>query len=73
MVEAAKTIAVIYPNEELVQAAAKCTEKLLKSASNNLKCMGIWTLSSVVKVDPRFAVQYQVFIGILKNFNRQEV
>lgn len=62
MIESAKTIASLYPNDKLLTMAAKVTEQLLKSPSNNLKTMGINTLSAIVKVNPKYAVDYQVVL-----------
>lgn len=46
--ECLSTIAVIYPNNELITLAAKSVTKFLKSKDNNLKYLGNYTSSFII-------------------------
>ena len=51
--EAITTITTIYPNANLVAAAAKSISRFLTSTNANLKYLGITALAAIVKVGAR--------------------
>ncbi|XP_057830971.2 AP-4 complex subunit epsilon [Cryptomeria japonica] len=56
------TVASIYPNSKLLEAAAEITSRFLKSDNHNLKYMGIDALGRVIKINPDFAEEHQLAV-----------
>jgi hypothetical protein len=50
-----KTIAQIYPNSNLLDAAAISIAKFFHSGNNNLKHLGINSLKMLMNIDPKYA------------------
>lgn len=53
-----KTITMIYPNPQLTTLASQTISRFLSSESHNLKYIGITGLASIVKIDPKYALEY---------------
>ncbi|KAJ8036508.1 AP-4 complex subunit epsilon-1 [Holothuria leucospilota] len=60
--ECLSTIAVIYPNNELITLAAKSVTKFLKSKDNNLKYLGIEALGQLLTVDPQCGSSHEIIV-----------
>lgn len=56
------TVASIYPNSKLLEAAAEITSRFLKSDNHNLKYMGIDALGRIIKINPDFAEEHQLAV-----------
>ncbi|XP_022109150.1 AP-4 complex subunit epsilon-1-like isoform X2 [Acanthaster planci] len=56
------TIASIHPHEQLLNKAAQCIRKFLKSFNYNLKYMGICALSAILKVFPSCGEEHQMTV-----------
>ena len=54
-----RTITRIYPSQELLDLATQTISRFLSSASKNLKYMGIMGLIQIVKIDPKYTLDYQ--------------
>lgn len=54
-----RTITRIYPSQELLDQATLTISRFLSSASKNLKYMGIMGLIQIVKIDPKYTLDYQ--------------
>ena len=54
-----RTITRIYPSKELLDLATLTISRFLASASKNLKYMGIVGLIQIVKIDPKYTLDYQ--------------
>eukprot|EP00743_Colponemidia_sp_Colp-15_P002166 GILK01002351.1.p1 GENE.GILK01002351.1~~GILK01002351.1.p1 ORF type:complete len:1062 (-),score=193.43 GILK01002351.1:67-3252(-) len=60
--ECVKTIAKIYPNQPLLEAAATSISRFISSDNHNLKYLGVNGLASVVQVNPRYAAEHQMVV-----------
>eukprot|EP01012_Entosiphon_sulcatum_P040357 TRINITY_DN53_c2_g1_i1.p1 TRINITY_DN53_c2_g1~~TRINITY_DN53_c2_g1_i1.p1 ORF type:complete len:1119 (-),score=215.85 TRINITY_DN53_c2_g1_i1:24-3173(-) len=60
--ECCKTITCIYPNSQLIEAAADAISKFITSPNANLKYLGITSLSSIVRIDAKHATQHQMIV-----------
>lgn len=54
-----RTITRIYPSQELLDLATQTISRFLSSTSKNLKYMGIMGLIQIVKIDPKYTLDYQ--------------
>lgn len=54
-----RTITKIYPSQELLDLATLTISRFLASASKNLKYMGIVGLIQIVRIDPKYTLDYQ--------------
>lgn len=54
-----RTITRIYPSQELLDQATLTISRFLSSQSKNLKYMGIMGLIQIVKIDPKYTLDYQ--------------
>lgn len=54
-----RTITRIYPSQDLLDLATLTISRFLSSASKNLKYMGIMGLIQIVKIDPKYTLDYQ--------------
>ncbi|KAK1306689.1 AP-4 complex subunit epsilon [Acorus calamus] len=52
----------IYPNPNMLNAAAEVTSRFLKSDSHNLKYMGIDALGRLLKINPDIAEEHQLAV-----------
>lgn len=57
-----KTITMIYPNQALTTLASQTIARFLSSESHNLKYIGITGLASIVKIDPKYTLEYQSLV-----------
>lgn len=57
-----KTITYIAPNTALTQLASQTIARFLSSESHNLKYIGITGLASIVKIDPKYTLEYQSLV-----------
>lgn len=57
--EAIRTIAKIYPNDTLLNNANQAIGKFINSKNNNLKYLGINSLTYMVRISPKYVMQYQ--------------
>lgn len=53
-----KTITAIYPHQPLIDLASQTISRFLSSESYNLKYIGITGLASIVKIDPKYTLNY---------------
>lgn len=53
-----KTITMISPNPALTALASQTIARFLSSESHNLKYIGITGLASIVKIDPKYTLEY---------------
>lgn len=60
--ECIRTITSIYPNRNLLSAAAKCISGLLGGDDPNLKFTGMKSLSLLVRIESSFAVEHQMIV-----------
>ncbi|XP_013419335.1 AP-4 complex subunit epsilon-1, partial [Lingula anatina] len=56
------TITSISPDTRLLEYAAKCTGKFLRSKANNLRYLGIKALTKVIQVAPQHALDHQMTV-----------
>ncbi|XP_014768030.1 AP-4 complex subunit epsilon-1 isoform X2 [Octopus bimaculoides] len=56
------TITHIVPNQELLDDASRAVSKFLHSSNQNLKYLGMKSLTALVIVAPKYAVEYQMII-----------
>ena len=54
-----RTITRIYPSQDLLDQATQTISRFLSSQSKNLKYMGIMGLIQIVKIDPKYTLDYQ--------------
>ena len=54
-----RTITRIFPSQELLDLATLTISRFLSSQSKNLKYMGIMGLIQIVKIDPKYTLDYQ--------------
>lgn len=57
--EAVQTVTSIYPNNNLMETAAAAVSRFITNKSQNLLFLGIQSLKSIVKINPKYAVQHQ--------------
>jgi len=60
-----KTIASIYPNSYLLEAASNSLARFLSAehqSNNNLKFLGINALISIVSINPKYAIEHQLVV-----------
>lgn len=57
-----KCITSIYPLQSLIDAATNTISRFLSSESHNLKYIGITGLASIVKIDPKYTLNYQALV-----------
>lgn len=57
-----KTITMISPNQSLTTLASQTIARFLSSESHNLKYIGITGLASIVKIDPKYTLEYQSLV-----------
>lgn len=62
MYECIKTITRIYPQKDLLAAAAENTSRFITSENRNLRYIGIDALSAIVSVNPEFAKEHQMVV-----------
>lgn len=60
--ECVKTIAVIYPNPKLLDAAGDAISRFIRSRSHNLKYLGVTGLAMIVEGHPQYAAQHQLAV-----------
>ncbi|WIA23805.1 hypothetical protein OEZ85_013480 [Tetradesmus obliquus] len=60
--EAVRTVTDIYPNPQLLAAAAEAVAGLIKSSSHNLKYCGLTALAAITRVSPKYAQEHQVAV-----------
>jgi AP-4 complex subunit epsilon-1 len=53
-----RTITRIYPSQDLLDLATLTISRFLSSQSKNLKYMGIMGLIQIVKIDPKYTLEY---------------
>ena len=54
-----KTITYIFPSQPLIDSSTNTVSRFLSSESHNLKYIGITGLSFIVKLDPKYTLNYQ--------------
>jgi AP-4 complex subunit epsilon-1 len=54
-----KTITYIYPSQGLIDSSTNTVSRFLSSESHNLKYIGITGLAFIVKIDPKYTLNYQ--------------
>ena len=57
-----KCITSIFPSQSLIDAASTTIARFLSSESHNLKYIGITGLASIVKIDPKYTLNYQALV-----------
>ena len=57
--ECVKCITKIYPNSNLLDAAAEAISRFISSKSHNLKYLGVTGLAMIVETHPQYAAQHQ--------------
>ena len=57
-----RTITQIYPSQELLDLATLTISRFLSSNSKNLKYMGIMGLIQIVRIDPKYTLDYQSMV-----------
>lgn len=57
-----KTITRIYPKQELIDYATMTISRFLASDSHNLKYIGISGLAQIVRIDAKYALNYQQLV-----------
>jgi AP-4 complex subunit epsilon-1 len=57
-----KCITTIFPSQSLIDAASTTIARFLSSESHNLKYIGITGLASIVKIDPKYTLNYQALV-----------
>lgn len=53
-----KTITYIYPSQALIDSSTNTVSRFLSSESHNLKYIGITGLAFIVKIDPKYTLNY---------------
>lgn len=57
-----KTIAGIYPSQQLLEQAASSVSRFLKSENNNLKYLGINALTQIVSINQKYVLDHQLTV-----------
>lgn len=57
-----RTITQIFPSQELLDLATITISRFLSSNSKNLKYMGIMGLIQIVRIDPKYTLDYQSMV-----------
>jgi AP-4 complex subunit epsilon-1 len=57
-----KTICMIYPSQSLMDTVTTTISRFLSSESHNLKYIGITGLALIVKIDPKYTLNYQSLV-----------
>lgn len=57
-----KCITMIFPSQSLIDAATTTISRFLSSESHNLKYIGITGLAYIVKIDPKYTLNYQSLV-----------
>ena len=57
-----KTITMIFPSQSLIDASTVTISRFLSSESHNLKYIGITGLAYIVKIDPKYTLNYQALV-----------
>jgi AP-4 complex subunit epsilon-1 len=57
-----RTITCIFPSQELLDLATTTISRFLSSNSKNLKYMGIMGLIQIVRIDPKYTLDYQSMV-----------
>ena len=60
--EAVRTVTAVYPNIQLLEAAASHISRFLSSENHNLKYLGIKALAAIVQVDQEYALEHQMLV-----------
>mmetsp|Transcript_32614 Transcript_32614/g.72040 ORF Transcript_32614/g.72040 Transcript_32614/m.72040 type:complete len:1058 (+) Transcript_32614:132-3305(+) len=60
--ECVRTITTIYPNPQLLAAAAESISTFLRSTSHNLRYVGIDALAGIVQINPQYAQEHQLAV-----------
>jgi len=60
--ECVKTIAIIYPNPKLLDAAGDAISRFIRSRSHNLKYLAVNGLAMIVEANPQYAAQHQLAV-----------
>jgi AP-4 complex subunit epsilon-1 len=60
--ECVRTAATIYPSPVLLEHCASVVSRFVKSPKNNLKYVGLDSLSCVVNINPKYAVEHQMAV-----------
>eukprot|EP00923_Selenidium_pygospionis_P059019 GHVN01103892.1.p1 GENE.GHVN01103892.1~~GHVN01103892.1.p1 ORF type:complete len:1215 (+),score=297.72 GHVN01103892.1:326-3970(+) len=62
MYECIKTATVIYPQPQLLQAAAASIARFISADNHNLKYVGVTGLTAIVQLNPKFALDHQLAV-----------
>jgi AP-4 complex subunit epsilon-1 len=60
--ECIKCLTKIYPNPQLLDAAADAISRFIQSKSHNLKYLGVTGLAMIVETHPQYAAQHQLAV-----------
>ena len=60
--ECVRTVTTIYPNNNLLDEAARAIARFLGSENHNLKYLGITGLAQVVEQHPKYAAEHQLAV-----------
>ena len=60
--ECVRTVSTIYPNNNLLDEAARAIARFLGSENHNLKYLGITGLAEVVEQHPKYAAEHQLAV-----------
>ena len=60
--ECVRTASTIYPSAALLERCAAAVSRFLSSPSNNLKYVGLDSLSGIVNIHPRYAAEHQMAV-----------
>lgn len=60
--ECVRTITTIYPNLQLLEAAANHISRFVSSDNHNLKYLGIKALAQIVQVNQKYALDHQLLV-----------
>jgi hypothetical protein len=62
VVQAIRTIALLYPNPGLIREAAEYMSRFFERENHNMRCFGIGCLTELVKVDSNVVKHWQMQI-----------
>jgi AP-4 complex subunit epsilon-1 len=60
--ECVRTIVAIYPNTQLLDAAAAAISRFIAQDNHNLKYVGVTGLSLIVQINPKYALDHQMAV-----------